>query len=153
MDHLQWLAQFHVVRALNVLEDRFPDLGPQEGRTVEGSLYGEVIIDVLEVVDSVEEQEERLLKVKWIRNTCLQFAYTELSVELSIGREVVHQRGDDSQTNAVHHPKNLDKYLVQESRCDINNRCEADNVSVVPGHRRDHEAEKSLGRLLALVTI
>ena len=61
--HLQWLAQFHGVHCLNVLEARLPNLEPQEERTVEGSFYEEVIVDVLEVVDSAEEQEER--------NTCL----------------------------------------------------------------------------------
>ena len=61
--HLQWLAQFHGVHFLNVLDARLSYLGPQEERTVEGSLYEEVIVDVLEVVDTFEEQEERLLDV------------------------------------------------------------------------------------------
>ena len=51
--HLQWLAQFHGLHSLNVLEARLPDIGPKEGRTVEGSLYEEVIVDVLEDVDTV----------------------------------------------------------------------------------------------------
>ena len=58
--HLQWLAQFHGVHSLNVLEARLPDIRPQEGRTIEGSLYEKVIVDVNEVVDSIEEQEGRL---------------------------------------------------------------------------------------------
>ena len=61
--HLQWITRFHGVHSLNVLEIQFPDLGPQEGRAVEVSLDEEVIVNVLEVVDSVEEQEERLLDV------------------------------------------------------------------------------------------